>query len=253
MSPRPSCASLLYRTPREFTLRTSELRRFSASALRAEADVTVRVMLDDSRRPWLVAKDLCALIGKRMGSVGRATHAFTRTEKARMAVQQRRSGSDGDSRTFVQVLSVLSVAGVRRLLSRSRSDRAQPLLSTLLRDIERLIPLRRNGDHRRTRRARSSHERPALAEAQEQAVCAANGNDVAAIDSDGSNRCDPSAAAALNQSGCGEPASPTSSSEVQRWTGPSARSAFITPRCSSCTSSTGDRVVDSQRIALPIR
>ena len=137
---RRPIAVLSFHAQRQFTVRSCDLRLWSRTELQAEVPVSVRVMWDGIQH-WVVAKDVCALIGKRVGSVGRAIYAFNRREKARMIVEQGQqlqhelaqtadgaevaSKSASVGRPLVQVMSVLSERGVRRLLVRTRSERAQ--------------------------------------------------------------------------------------------------------------------------------
>ena len=139
---RSPVAVFRFHTQRQFTVRSCDLGQWSRSELEAQVSVGVRVMWDGTEH-WLVAKDVCALIGKRVGSVGRAIFNFTEQEKARMIVEQRQqqlpvvdaasdamradpqSGGGSAGRPVVQVMSVLSERGVRRLLSRTRHDRAR--------------------------------------------------------------------------------------------------------------------------------
>ena len=136
---RRPVAVLRFPTQRQYTVRSCDLSQWSRDELQAEVAVGVRVMWDGSQH-WIVAKDVCALIGKRVGSVGRAIYAFSRREKARMIVEQQQQLVDTSDdtvcagppqpaaqsigRPLVQVMSVLSESGVKRLLSRTRSDRA---------------------------------------------------------------------------------------------------------------------------------
>ena len=150
-------AELPYFTARQFVVRACELPRFSPAQLQERVRVCVRVLRDERGQAWFVAKDVCALIGKRVGSVGRAISSLNQRQKARMLIQhttnareqqQRESGGvdecgevDGSGaarRPLVQVMSVLSVDGLRRLLSRSRCDTAKQLLADLLADIDRI-------------------------------------------------------------------------------------------------------------------
>ena len=141
---RHPIAHLPYSTRRQFTVKASELRRWSGAELDEEVELRVRAMAGGDGRVWLVAKDVCALIGKRVGSVGRAIHTLSEGEKGRMVVQHKAGGQGrGEGRgqgkeAAVQVMSVLSVEGVQRLLGRSRCSRAGRLLTALLDDIRRL-------------------------------------------------------------------------------------------------------------------
>ena len=154
-------AVLSFHTQRQYTVRSCDMRSWSRAELQADVAVSVRVMWDGSRH-WFVAKDVCALIGKRVGSVGRAIYVFNRREKARMIVEQQQqltqqtqhtgddamcveSQSDSAARVrpLVQVMSVLSEAGVKRLLSRTRSERArevQHFIDTAMRNIRQSTP-----------------------------------------------------------------------------------------------------------------
>ena len=148
----PGCvAELPYLTARQFMVRACDLPRLSSDELQQAVEVRVRVMRDQRGQAWLVAKDVCALIGKRVGSVGRAISSLNDREKARMLIHHSpptpapppAAASEGQPqrRPLVQVMSVLSVDGLRRLLGRSRCDRAQQLLSSLLADIAQLTHL----------------------------------------------------------------------------------------------------------------
>ena len=84
----------------QYTLRSDELRSYRTEELQKLVRVPIRLIgrltagatsLEEHTELHCVAKDICALLHKRVGSVGRAIHAFTPAEKQRMALQVDRS------------------------------------------------------------------------------------------------------------------------------------------------------------------
>ena len=84
---------------------------------------------------FIVAKDVCTLIHTSKGNVTKSVGGFTEWEKARMAVLCPRYNSS----VSTHVLTVLSIAGVDRLLNTSRSPMAPAILKMLHRQINTVL------------------------------------------------------------------------------------------------------------------
>jgi len=79
-----------------------------------------------------VAKDVCILIHTRKGNVAKSIGQFTETQKARMPVLCVR----GNGTVSTHILTVLTVEGVHRLLSASRSPLAPQVLRWITQQVE---------------------------------------------------------------------------------------------------------------------
>lgn len=123
---------------RQYTLTRKDSKRMKRADKEALVSVTVRIMgTPDRQHVYFVAKDVCQLICLRKGSVAKAIHDFSATEKARMPVLCQRSSGSG----CTQVVTVLTMAGVRRLMSSSRQPTARGVLQWL---AERVATIQAN-------------------------------------------------------------------------------------------------------------
>ena len=82
-----------------------------------------------------VAKDLCTLIHTRKGNVAKSIGGFAEWEKARMAVLCPRSNGS----VSTHILTVLSMAGMYRLLNASRSPLAPVIMKVLYEVVDKLL------------------------------------------------------------------------------------------------------------------
>ena len=113
---------------RQYTMTRKDSKRMKRTDKEALVNVTVRIMgTPDRQHIYFVAKDVCQLICLRKGSVAKAIHDFTGVEKARMPVLCQRSSGSG----CTQVLTVLTMAGVQRLMTSSRQPIARSVLQWL--------------------------------------------------------------------------------------------------------------------------
>ena len=113
---------------RQYTMTRKDSKRMKRADKEALVNVTVRIMgTPDRQHIYFVAKDVCQLICLRKGSVAKAIHDFSSTEKARMPVLCQRSSGSG----CTQVLTVLTMAGVQRLMTSSRQPIARSVLQWL--------------------------------------------------------------------------------------------------------------------------
>ena len=113
---------------RQYTMTRKDSKRMKRADKEALVNVTVRIMgTPDRQHIYFVAKDVCQLICLRKGSVAKAIHDFSATEKARMPVLCQRSSGSG----CTQVLTVLTMAGVQRLMTSSRQPIARSVLQWL--------------------------------------------------------------------------------------------------------------------------
>jgi len=113
---------------RQYTMTRKDSKRMRRPDKEALVNVTVRIMgTPDRQYTYFVAKDVCQLICLRKGSVAKAIHDFTAAEKARMPVLCQRSSGSG----CTQVLTVLTMAGVQRLMTSSRQPIAHSVLQWL--------------------------------------------------------------------------------------------------------------------------
>ena len=117
---------------RQYTMTRKDSKRIKREEKESLVNVSVRIMgTPDASFLYFVAKDVCQLICLRKGSVAKAIHDFTSLEKARMPVMCQRSSGSG----CTQVLTVLTVAGVQRLMSASRQPVAKSVLQWIMEKI----------------------------------------------------------------------------------------------------------------------
>ena len=117
---------------RQYTMTRKDSKRIKREEKEALVNVSVRIMgTPDASFLYFVAKDVCQLICLRKGSVAKAIHDFNAAEKARMPVMCQRSSGSG----CTQVLTVLTVAGVQRLMNASRQPIAKSVLQWIMEKI----------------------------------------------------------------------------------------------------------------------
>ena len=117
---------------RQYTMTRKDSKRIKREEKEALVNVSVRIMgTPDASFLYFVAKDVCQLICLRKGSVAKAIHEFSNLEKARMPVMCQRSSGSG----CTQVLTVLTVAGVQRLMNASRQPIAKSVLQWIMEKI----------------------------------------------------------------------------------------------------------------------
>ena len=112
---------------RQYTMTRKDSKRMKQANKEALVNVTVRIMGTlDRLHVYFVARDVCQLICLRKGSVAKAIHDFSATEKARMPVLCQRSSGSG----CTQVLTVLTKAGVQSGRRKSSEESTARLQAT---------------------------------------------------------------------------------------------------------------------------
>ena len=120
---------------KQYIITLRALRCLSKPQRESKVDTRVRVMGTRSRQKlYFVAKDMCPLIYLRKGSLSYATHGFTNDEKLLMPVMCSRRGLN----VGVQVFTVLTIAGLKRLFRSSRCLIAMNILQWLLAQCTRM-------------------------------------------------------------------------------------------------------------------
>ena len=120
---------------RQYTMTRKDSKRIKREEKEALVNVSVRIMgTPEASFLYFVAKDVCQLICLRKGSVAKAIHDFSAAEKARMPVMCQRSSGSG----CTQVLTVLTVAGVQRLMNASRQPIAKSVLQWIMEKIHEI-------------------------------------------------------------------------------------------------------------------
>ena len=125
--------TLLVDVQRQYTMSKRETRRMSKEEKERLVAVPLRIM-GSPQRPGLyfVAKDVCILIHTRKGNVAKSIGQFSETQKARMPVQCQRSNGT----VSTHILTVLTLDGVQRLLSSSRSALAPHVLQWITQQVD---------------------------------------------------------------------------------------------------------------------
>ena len=159
---------------RQYTMTRRDSKRMKRADKEALVNVTVRIMgTPDRAHIYFVAKDVCQLICLRKGSVAKAIHDFSATEKARMPVLCQRSSGSG----CTQVLTVLTMAGVQRLMTSSRQPIARSVLQWLSERVGEIqagqMPSTAFDPNATLQPADSTHSQPA-APSQQQPVVASD-------------------------------------------------------------------------------
>ena len=175
---------------------------------------------------FLVAKDLCTLIHTRKGNVAKSIGGFADWEKARMAVLCPRSNGS----VSTHILTVLSMAGMYRLLNASRSPLAPVIMKVLYEVINSLF------DEEAERRDKQAADAAAEAERAATAAAAASAHASTASPSTSSAASSPTPSSSPSPLSSSSP-SPSSSSHPP----PSIASPASTPS-STNTSSSGSQL-----------
>jgi hypothetical protein len=124
---------LFMNVQRQYTVSKKETQRMSKEEKEKLVPVHVRIMGSPQRdKLYFVAKDVCLLIHTRKGNVAKSIGQFDAAEKVRMHVVCPRSNGT----VSTHVLTALTVAGVKRLLTTSRSPLAPLVLQWINKQIE---------------------------------------------------------------------------------------------------------------------
>jgi len=120
---------------KQFTLSKKETLGLSKDDREKLVTVPVRIMgSGEINNLYFVAKDVCLLIHTRKGNVAKSIGQFNENEKARMPVLCPRSNGT----VSTHILTVLSIKGVKRLLTSSRSSRAPHVLKWIMGQVEHI-------------------------------------------------------------------------------------------------------------------
>lgn len=117
----------------QFTVSKKDTQKMSREDKERLVPVHVRIMGSQSRDEiYFVAKDVCLLIHTRKGNVAKSIGQFKEDEKVRMSVVCPRSNGT----VSTHILTALTVKGVKRLLSTSRSPLAPHVLKWIQKQID---------------------------------------------------------------------------------------------------------------------
>ena len=130
----------------QYTLTRRQAKRMTAEEREKLVPVPVRIMgslppagstptVDPYASLYLVARDVCQLIHLRQGSVSKVIHDFLPSERSRIPILCQRSTGAG----CTQVLTVLTMDGVRRLLGNSQSPLAPHVLKWMTEQMELVV------------------------------------------------------------------------------------------------------------------
>ena len=134
---------LMVQIQRQYTSSKKELDVMREKDKEKLIAIRVRLMGAPLRgHVYFVAKDLCQLIHSRKGNVAKSVSQFNEHEKARMPVLCPRSNGTLSTHS----LTVLTIDGIKRLLTASRSPLAPHLLKWLLGQVEVIIEQGERGD-----------------------------------------------------------------------------------------------------------
>jgi prophage antirepressor-like protein/TolA-binding protein len=130
---RRPIAILHVEVQKQFTVSKRETTWMRQEEREKLVNVPVRIM-GATRRDHLyfVARDVCLLIHTRKGNVAKSVGKFDDTEKARMPVLCQRSNGI----VSTNILTVLTISGVKHVLHSSRSPLAPQVLKWLLEQVE---------------------------------------------------------------------------------------------------------------------
>lgn len=128
---------------KQYTVSKRETTLMSTTERNQLLPVPVRIMgiPTDRTNLYIVAKDVCQLIHIRKANVARSIGQFSDREKARMPVLCKRSNKIDST----HVLIVLTLDGVKRLLTSSRSALAPIVLDWIMKQIDALVESAQNG------------------------------------------------------------------------------------------------------------
>ena len=136
---------LMVQIQRQYTSSKKELDVMREKDKEKLIAIRVRLMGAPLRgHVYFVAKDLCQLIHSRKGNVAKSVSQFNEHEKARMPVLCPRSNGTLSTHS----LTVLTIDGIKRLLTASRSPLAPHLLKWLLGQVEVIIEQGERGDEK---------------------------------------------------------------------------------------------------------
>ena len=119
---------------RQYTVSKKETVKMSKEEKERLVPVHVRIMGTPARESslYFVAKDVCLLIHTRKGNVAKSIGQFKEDEKVRMSVVCPRSNGT----VSTHILTALTLKGVKRLLTTSRSPLAQHVLKWILKQVD---------------------------------------------------------------------------------------------------------------------
>ena len=118
---------------RQYTVSKKETVRMSKEDKERLVPVHVRIMGTPARGElYFVAKDVCLLIHTRKGNVAKSIGQFREDEKVRMSVVCPRSNGT----VSTHILTALTVKGVKRLLTTSRSPLASHVLKWIMKQVD---------------------------------------------------------------------------------------------------------------------
>ena len=142
---------LYVKVQQQYTVTRRQAKRMTQDEREKLVPVPVRIMgsvqstshtaaaatseLDPYASLYLVARDVCQLIHLRQGSVSKVIHDFLPSERSRIPILCQRSTGAG----CTQVLTVLTMEGVRRLLSNSQSPLAPHVLKWITEQVELVV------------------------------------------------------------------------------------------------------------------
>ena len=136
---------LMVQIQRQYTSSKKELDVMREKEKEKLIAIRVRLMGAPLRgHVYFVAKDLCQLIHSRKGNVAKSVSQFNENEKARMPVLCPRSNGTLSTHS----LTVLTIDGIKRLLTASRSPLAPHLLKWLLGQVEVIVEQGERGDEK---------------------------------------------------------------------------------------------------------
>lgn len=124
---------LFVNVQRQYTVSKKETVRMSKDDKERLVPVHVRIMGTPARGElYFVAKDVCLLIHTRKGNVAKSIGQFREDEKVRMSVVCPRSNGT----VSTHILTALTVKGVKRLLTTSRSPLASHVLKWIMKQVD---------------------------------------------------------------------------------------------------------------------
>ena len=159
---------------RQFTVSKKETVKMPKEDKERLVPVHVRIMGSAARGGeslYFVAKDVCLLIHTRKGNVAKSIGQFKEDEKVRMSVVCPRSNGT----VSTHILTALTVKGVRRLLSTSRSPLAGHVLKWIMKQVDALVC-----DYQEDRKQKTIKKQTMQAQAQHAAIIAAQASAAAA-------------------------------------------------------------------------
>ena len=137
---------LYVKVQQQYTVTRRQAKRMTSEEREKLVPVPVRIMgtvplagggmkADPYACLYLVARDVCQLIHLRQGSVSKVIHDFLPSERSRIPILCQRSTGAG----CTQVLTVLTMDGVRRLLNNSQSPLAPHVLKWISEQVDALV------------------------------------------------------------------------------------------------------------------